>query len=328
MMTVAELRSMPVPYGLIADYWKRADVVPFLGAGASLGPRPHDAVFDGGDPQFLPKGDELSTWLARRANFPKDEVDTDLPKVASYVELLLKRKGLATYLRKIFASDYPTQPIHELIADIERPMLIVTTNYDDLIEQAFLHKKRPFHVVAYPEGDVYAASVLWWQPGDTSPTAFHPNRLPLTLTDTSIIYKIHGTIRRDTENPHKWDSYVITEEDYVRFLSLMTSSAAIPKRLDLHMRGKSLLFLGYGLRDWNLRVMLEKLRSPNAAVSPAEAVLNTEIAAVHSDEDNPAWAIQYRPSPLELALWPKRGVLIYDDDLSNFAREIRKEMGL
>jgi hypothetical protein len=55
------------------------------------------------------------------------------------------------------------------------------------------------------------------------------------------------------------DSYVITEDDYVEFLSRMASQTALPATFAEPFRKSHFLFLGYGLRDWNLRVVLHKI---------------------------------------------------------------------
>lgn len=88
------------------------------------------------------------------------------------------------------------------------------------------------------------------------------------------------------------------------------------------IRKRRFLFLGYGLRDWNLRVMLRHLKSALATTetSPTEAT---------GDHENlRAWAIQRHPSELERALWLAHRVNIYDMDIDGFAATLRKKMGL
>jgi SIR2-like domain len=42
-------------------------------------------------------------------------------------------------------------------------MMIVTTNYDTLLEQAFLEAQKPYELVVYPaDNEEYANGVLWW----------------------------------------------------------------------------------------------------------------------------------------------------------------------
>src|SRR6185369_14085964 len=108
-----------------------------------------------------------------------------------------------------------------------------------------------------------------------------------------VIYKMHGTVDRQLK---KWDSYVITEDDYVDFLSRMTGQTAVPAQFMRHFRTRHFLFLGYGLNDWNLRVVLKNLRSilPD---DPARDPANAEHEELRS------WAIQHGPSDLEIELW-------------------------
>lgn len=298
---------MEPPYGILRDYFQRGDIVPFLGAGASLGPRAKDAVFKGPDPDFLPTGGELSEWLARKCGFPEQPA-TDLARVASYFQIQSTREDLTDSVRQVFQPDYAPRAIHELLADSPKPLLIITTNYDDLIERAFRSRKKPFHLVTYPEGDENAGSVVCWKHGDDKPIVTPPADLALKVgEDATIIYKMHGSIMKE-EALRQWESFLITEEDYVRFLSRMTSSGSvIPATFMVHLRKSALLFLGYGLRDWNMRVMLEMLQSGR-----------------DKGKRRPAWAIQYKPLPVERRLWDHRHVRIFDIDLETFAARMKE----
>ena len=122
---------------------------------------------------------------------------------------------------------------------------------------------------------------------------------------------MHGTVKHDNS---QWDSFVITEEDYVDFLSRMTTNRAIPAVFYNYFRVRSFLFLGYGLGDWNLRVILKNL----------EKYLKSER---HDEEGMTvkSWAIQRNPSELEKQLWEKRNVQIFDLPHNDFIEEIKKE---
>lgn len=312
-----------LPYRIIWNHLKRGEVVPFLGAGASVSCRPPNTRWDEECVTFPPTGPELACCLAEDAAFPsRDPHDrNDLAKVASfYLEEAADRTSLRSRLRGVFNREYQVSEVHNFLADLPIPLLIVTTNYDDLIEEAFRRKCKQFHLVVHPtDHKDLSASVLWWGPNATEPIPFHPSRLPLSLSDTTIIYKMHGGVNRKTE---KWDSFVITEEDYVEFLARMTGQSAIPARFTLHFRKCRFLFLGYGLRDWNLRVMLKNLR-----VAPSEAkAMDDELHKPMSEEGLRSWAIQYRPSKLEQVLWRARKVNIYDMEINAFVAKMRELM--
>lgn len=306
------------PYGEIADLLQTGQVIPFLGAGVNFGTRPPGEKWTEKNESFLPSGAELSQFLARQSNFPSDDDhDTmDLAKVSSYFVEASARRRLRDHLRKIFDREFTPCPIHTYLAQVNAPMLVVTTNYDTLTEQAFQQAGRPFDLVIHPTDrkDV-EASVLWWKHGDAEPVAVPPNQLFIDLNTTSVIYKMHGTVDRRL---HKWDSYVITEEDYVDFLSRMTGQTAVPALFMRHFRTRHFLFLGYGLRDWNFRVVLKNLR----AAPPAAAHPNSPE---EEEEDLRSWAIQYRPSVLETELWNARRIRIYDVDINEFVRKLREE---
>jgi hypothetical protein len=125
---------------------------------------------------------------------------------------------------------------------------------------------------------------------------------------------MHGTIVRDTD---VWDNFVITEEDYVEFLSRMTAKTAIPSLFYPYFRERSFLFLGYSLRDWNLRVVLKNLSKFFTARS------NKDIYG--DDEPLPSWSIQYKVSELEMGLWQARNVKIFDTTLELFTENMLKK---
>ncbi|MBI5030224.1 MAG: SIR2 family protein [Chloroflexi bacterium] len=309
------------PYRIIVDRLKQGTVIPFLGAGASLSGRPPNAKWDDAAPTFLPSASELAHQLADDSSLPSTESfdRDDLSKVSSYyAEVAANRADLRESLHHALDRDYQIGAIHRFLAEIDVPLLIVTTNYDDLIERAFRAKGKPYHLVAYPtDHKELAAAVLWWKPGVVEPEAHAPKSLPLSLTDTTIIYKMHGTVDRQTS---KWDSYVITEEDYVDFLARMTGQTAIPARFMLEFRKRRFLFIGYGLRDWNLRVMLRHLKSALVATD------TSVVPSTEESEDLRSWAIQRNPSELERALWLARKVNIYDKNIDEFVAELLKKM--
>jgi hypothetical protein len=315
------------PYGVIAKALKRGQVVPFLGAGVNLGGVPTSAVEVAGElavpvETSLPSGTDLSLALARLVSFPEDEEVRDLSKVASYFVETSGRRNLLRELHEVFNQDYTPRRIHHYLAELERPLLIVTTNYDDLTEQAFRAKNRPFDLVVHPtdKPDLKAA-VVWWKYGASEPIFEHPNSLPMKdrLRTMTVIYKMHGSVVRpwqrgeqqfdDEDRPYKDDSYVITEEDYINFLHRMTEKVAVPVQFMEYFSNRQFLFMGYGLRDWNLRVVLKNLNS-----------------ILDRDEDSvePNWAIQHRPSILEKRLWERRRVDIYSQDIDEFVNRLRQ----
>lgn len=308
------------PYGEIADLLKQGQVIPFLGAGVNFGARPPGAKWDEATDGFLPSGAELSRYLAGKANFPSQDARelSDLAKVSSYYAEMLGRRRLRERLNQLFCRQFNLCDIHTYLAEIagRAPLLIVTTNYDNLTEFAFHQAGRTFDRVIHPTDrkDV-EASVLWWKSDAVEPSAVPPNQLYIDLKATTVIYKMHGTADCAL---NKWDSFVITEDDYVDFLARMTSQTAVPALFMRHFRARNFLFLGYGLNDWNLRLILRNLETafPAGEVPPADEV---EAGGIRS------WAIQFRPSEFEVELWRARGVKVYDVDINQFVKRLREQ---
>jgi hypothetical protein len=299
------------PYADIRAMIRYGMVIPFLGAGASLSIRRSGEGNGDANAVYLPSGRDLAHLLAARASppFPSTEpVDCDdLAKVASWYVTKNGRQTLRVLLRDQLAGTYERSPLHDLLATSPTPLLIFTANYDTLLEEAFTRAGTPYDLVVYPADRAEAANaVLWWEHGAAEPREALASTLDIDFDSRSVIYKMHGTLAPEL----RWDNFVITEEDYVRFLAQLASEAAVPARFYDHFEGRNFLFLGYSLRDWNLRVVLHslKLARQQAGVGEGGAALG--------------WAIQKDPSVLERELWEARGVRIYDVPLSEFVERL------
>ncbi|HZI48249.1 MAG TPA: SIR2 family protein [Pyrinomonadaceae bacterium] len=292
------------PYPFLLDKLNSGKVIPFLGAGASLGGRIPGAKWEKGNKNFLPLGSELAGHLAETTQFPSEEA-CDLTKVAQYCNVAIGRTALNDELHDIFNCDYPLTSLHRFLAGVDAPLLIITTNYDDLIERALDERNRevgrtarPYDVVIH-NTDVKGKGehLLWWPYGAAEPDErVNPNKLDINLEERTVVYKMHGAVDR---KQRERDNYVITEDDYVDFLARMTKNKAVPSIFADPFQTRHFLFLGYGLNDWNLRVVLNRI--PKGIRS---------------------WAIQYQPRALERRFWQERGVEVYDLKLDEFVHQL------
>ena len=300
---------------IVSRRLRGGSVVPFLGAGANLCGRPEGADWQTGS--YLPSGNELAAYLADSYAYPSRE-RRDLLRVSQYVAAVTGGTALYDELRTLFASEYQPNALHEFLATLPRTLrawreqgdrsrhqLIVTTNYDDSLEQAFAHAGEPFDLVTYAARGPHRGKFLHRPPNGQVVPIDEPNIYrELSLDERTVILKIHGAV--DREDP-ELDSYVITEDHYIEYLAQTDISNLVPATLMAAMNESHFLFLGYSLGDWNLRVILHRVWGGQPF-----------------DEKFKSWAIQRKPSQLEERLWRERNVEILDVDLERYVEGLRQ----
>jgi hypothetical protein len=299
------------PYAYIRNALTAGRVIPFLGAGASLVGREANDTWKSPVDGFPPKTNELASYLDLNSGYPSSEPE-DLTRVAQYFDAVTGRAGLEDTLRTIFSKAYTPSSVHRYFTTFTN-ILIVTTNYDTLLEQAF--GETPHHVVVYNAAE---PNLLLWEHGASAPTILTGQESAFPgLGKVPIIFKMHGA--PDPRDPER-DSYVITEDDYLEFLSRMQSQRAIPLMFAERFRRSHFLFLGYGLKDWNLRVILHRIWRDRAL--PAPETDEAGGVAVRPKR-RASWAIQATVQALEQQFWSKRDLSIYRMTVDDFIARLQ-----
>ncbi len=296
--------------GTIARRLLRGKVVPVLGAGVNLSERPPDACWKRG--AYLPSAAELAVELA--VEYPMID-SRDLAQVAQYIVSKDGAGPLYEELHAVFDADYPPTRLHRMLARLARQlrrspesrdcMLCVTTNYDDSLERAFTEIGEPYDVVTYVAEDSDRGKFRHTTPDGHSVVIDKPNEyVDVRLDARTVIAKVHGAVDRTEQR----DSYVITEDHYIDYLTRADVNGLFPVTLAAKLRTSHMLFLGYSLRDWNLRVMLYRLWGEQGG------------------RNFKSWAIQSHPSPIDQAAWDDRGVDILPVRVEAFVEGIREWM--
>jgi len=324
-------------YQRFVDAINEGECVPFLGAGANLcGHKPCD--WDPLKRDLLPLGSQLAGWLANEFHYPPGQSEItcechhaqhlvaekmeDLLRISQYVVLEVEKGPLVSRLRRLLDHDYPPTTLHRLLAAIpghfqargkrDRHLLVITTNYDDLMERAFADAGEPVEVIYYApvriEGGSRISGSFVHQKQNSERMPLVGDGSDLSLHSASIVFKIHGTVERNLgENTAGDDTYVITEDDYIEYLT--RTDLVFPAHVIAKLKGSSFLFLGYGLRDWNLRAFLNRIWTEQAASFKS-------------------WAIQFNPEKLDARFWQNRGVTVFNEDLSRVVEELRTRMNI
>src|ERR1017187_8827118 len=148
-------------YERVANRLLEGAVVPFLGAGVNLCDRPPGFEWAPDQKEFLPRGSELADFLARQFVYPG--TGRDLLQVSMYGELEEGPARLYDELDFVFRKRYSVTSLHSFLAALPRPAplarlpenrypLLATTNYEDLIEQAFDAEevRQPYDLLFFP----------------------------------------------------------------------------------------------------------------------------------------------------------------------------------
>lgn len=305
------MRDVPddAHYQLVVDAILKGRLIPFLGAGVNLAERTRDQPRT---PDQLPSGAELAEYLAP-TGYPESEA-SNLSGVAMYVDVAQGPGPLYLKLREVFVANYAPNLVHRFLARLPelarargRPCpLMITTNYDDALEQAFEARGEPYDLVYYEAGRGEHHGKLWHRPANSDD--FKPIDTPNTYVEFdperfSVILKIHGAVNRRDESR---DSYLITEDDYIDYIA--TGMLSDLKSLVGQLADHHCLFMGYSLKDWNVRVLLRRLWTARK-LSWA------------------SWAIQSPDPPpgaysIEADLWERRGVKLIFAPLAEYVREL------
>lgn len=294
-------------FRLVANYVLKGKVVPFLGAGVAFIGRSEDDRFHPGT--RLPSGGELAAHLAGVTELTNPS--TDLARVSQALAMLTGAAGLYDELRAVFDHDYPPTSLHLLLAELPDLMrragsgtcpFIVTTNYDDIIERAFEAADEPYDLVVYIADGPDRGKFRHRDHRGEWTVVDEPNTYDaLALTERPVVAKIHGAIHRtDSE----WDSYVITEDHYIDYLTRTEISSLIPVKLVAQIRKSHFLFLGYSLKDWNLRVILHRIWGSQK---------------LHYK----SWSVQHKIDAIEQHSWAQRDVLLFEMPLEEYLERLR-----
>ena len=128
-------------------------------------------------------------------------------------------------------------PLHAVLADLSLPIYI-TTNYDDFMYQALKSRNRNARqaLCLWNEYLRKLTQKEWKLNYDPSP-------------ENPVVFHLHGHLQVT-------QSLVLTEDDYLDFLvTISKNEKLIPFTIQEAIAGKSVLFLGYSLADWDFRVL-------------------------------------------------------------------------
>jgi len=265
--------------------------VPFLGAGVNAKDEQR------GYPGLL-LGRDLATLLS-----PKVHTEGELARLALEYEVRTDRTYLVKFLLTALAdADVAPSPALDVLARLP-VRLIITTNYDRLLERALTLAEREYTCLIQPAEGFE----------DTQET--RDQLAGLSTYEGTIVYKIHGTFDGDeAARARYWidvdPGVTITEDDYIKFLTTHDSDAVVigvPQAVKRLVTPSTLLFLGYSLRDWDFRTIYRGL-----------------VGRLEKHNKRRSFAVLTEPEQFWIDYWQDERITIVATDVYTFCEELEK----
>jgi DNA-binding SARP family transcriptional activator len=250
----------------------------------------------------------LGDELARRVGY--DDDGRDLTRVAQFVALTRGSGPLRDELDALLEASAAPTAAHRLFAALPAMLrsrslphqLLVTTSYDLALEHALLDAGEEFDVVSYIPTGRDRGRFAHREPSGATRVIDLPNTYAseLSLERRTVVLKLHG----GGDN-----GFVVTEDDYIGYLTHGDVANAIPVGLAARLRRSHFLFLGFGIREWSLRLVFSRM----AAGEPL---------AYRS------WAVVPEARPLERQFWRARDVDLLELPLEDYADGLARYVGI
>jgi len=280
---------------------------------AVLGP---GAVADGGTDwraggSRAPTAEELAVHLAERFGV------VDGGHLARVSEIAAATQGLGALhdeLDAVFGAEYEPGEVQRLFAELPRVMrasgqqhpLVVTTGLDATLERAFADAGEELDVVCYLAAGPHRGRFAHVAPDGSVTVIDEPNAYTgLSLEHRSVLLRAHGGI--DPSPARRHESYVVSEDDHIDYLLDAEPGAAVPVTLAAKLRRSHVLFLGYGVDDWSLRVFLRR-------------IWGADRLGYRS------WAVDAATDQVARELWRQRDVDVYELTPAEYVSELRERV--
>ncbi|MBD0347818.1 MAG: SIR2 family protein [Thermoleophilia bacterium] len=256
-----------------------------------------------------PRPADVAAYLAECFDCPPDE-PRELARVAQYVAVTRGTGPLYDELHDLLAAEHPVGPVQRGVVELaavlrERgapQLVIVTTNYDLALERALLERGEPFDTLSYVAGGRDRGKFVHVKAEGSVTLVELPNAYAeVPVGRRLVVVKAHGQV--DPDPARERESFVISEDDYIGYLAQTDVANALPVTLAAKLRRSHFLFLGYGLRDWTLRVFLQRLW-PDERPSYR------------------SWAVDGSVEPVERDFWRHRGVDLVEMELDAYLERL------
>jgi DNA-binding SARP family transcriptional activator len=256
MLAAPRSSSQPLKdeYAEIVRALSCSRLVPVLGPAAG-----------GSAPSPAPDPSTAAQHLAHVFGCPAERSGS-LARVAQWVAIAKGVGPLYDELHTLYGQDFAPGPVHRSLAALPPLLrarglpcqLLLSSGFDHMLEQAFSDAGEDFDVVSYVALGRDRGKFLHVTAEGETRLIDEPNlEVGVGSEERTLIVKLNGGT--DELLGRVRDSYVVSEDDYIDYLAHADVSALLPIGLAARLRRSHLLFIGYALEEWSLRVFLRRL---------------------------------------------------------------------
>ena len=248
------------------------------------------------------RGNEFYWEICRRAGIPPPP---ERSNAAQYLADAVDRETLSNSVDEIVRT-YLSRPsnVHELLANLPRalrqsgvvaPMVVMTTNWDAVLEPLFAAAGEPLDLFVYNHTGPYKGLFLHRAPDGSEVVVRRPEAYTRVELRGSVLIKMNGGVDDESRWPK---SFAVATSDFAEL------SSRIPQVLPLVLRDliqpRSFLFWGHGLAEPDVHALMRHLHKLRSASS---------------------WAVQLGPNPANIPYWRDvAGVEVVNAELGHYVQ--------
>jgi hypothetical protein len=298
-----------IDYDKLAGRIKRGEIIIFLGSGIQQ--------------EYDPAAPDESVLVDYLAGIIQQEnYSGTLSAIAEYYECRndYGRPLLLSKLCEKLPGNTDTIELYHSLAQVERPLILISAAYDRLLEKVFQqYRKRFVEIlsVTNPHGNFTVGDVIIRYSDKSGADSEHIfskdelSKLELLEQGYSLIYKIRGTCDgqvngSQTAHAARQEALTLMESDYFNFARY--SERIIPGYVAKQFRTREFLFIGYRPRHWEDRLLVNAILDKRGNARP-------DCMLIGDNSNN-----------FEAAYWDKLRVKSYDISIRQLDGFLKKHV--
>ncbi len=306
-MTKKVATKQPGPnFGALVQRLERGEVIPFFGSETIHSTEPP-----------IPAYAEVVRQLSENAEY-SDYNGLCLPMIAQYYQMTeYGRRTLIDKYRKAAlpeCGEFQACRFYAFLSKIKHPIIVISTSYGNHLEQTFQKSGKKFilltHTIPAPgEKESGSPFVVWYSDKKApEPPCAEDNISSIAPIENgySIVYKIRGAFSL-YKSKDAIDTLMITDDDYFSFTK--HTKKLFPSYLGTQLKRRSLLFLGYNLKQWHDRLI-------------ASSILERRRL-----QRERFYTVNANPTQYEGAFWKYNGVDILSIEFDAFIKNLIQASG-